>query len=190
MLSPPQIKKYWRRWSACSAANDWRGIVTGDGAKSEFHQLVWRQARALANADFRAVNADDLRHACHVVACGRAVSHRRLSNADFSRLLVWWGDERAVAGLLIDPEDLASLIAWQNPDLTDRDFLCAVIRRTAPFALIDSVARHNLAAVYSPPHWDQLDHAELIGLLRVLKKIQSKKFAEPNAETQTSLTTP
>lgn len=132
-MTPPQHKFYLRRWAAVVRANGWR-MVKGRLAEnavgressraaapaSPHHQAVFAAAEQLAALQHRALTADDLRHACHVVALGRDKSSKDFSNRDFDRLLVYWGDERTITGLLLEPLDLAADIHRANPDLKTR----------------------------------------------------------------------
>lgn len=125
-MNAAQHKLYIRRWTAVARCNRWqmrRGRLD-DGAvgpeRSEQHAAVWRAAKLLAEKDHRAVGAEHLRHACHIVAFGLQKSSKFLTNDQFSRLLILWGNEKekwkgALVGLLIDPEDLMGLQAWADP---------------------------------------------------------------------------
>jgi hypothetical protein len=126
MLSDPQDKKYWRRWAACCRCNNWKmvnGRLHPEACldDSEPHRKVAAAARQLAADKAVGISPEILRHACHIVALGRDKSHSKFTNKDFDAVLNYWGDERAIRGLLIVPEDLASEIHRSNPALKTRE---------------------------------------------------------------------
>jgi hypothetical protein len=126
VLTDFQDKKYWRRWAACCRANNWKmvkGRLHPEACldNSEPHRKVVAAARQLAAEQAVGLTPDHLRHACHIVALGRDKSHTKFSNKEFDAVLNYWGDERAIRGLLIVPEDLASEIHRSNPALKTRE---------------------------------------------------------------------
>lgn len=139
-MTEPQHHFYLRRWAAVVRANTWRMVKgrlapeavgraggasvpasRGSSVASPHHAAVFAAAEQLAAQHHRALTADDLRHGCHVVALGRDKSSKDFSNRDFDRLLVYWGDEKTITGLLLEPLDLGSEIHRSNPDLKSRE---------------------------------------------------------------------
>ena len=170
-MTAAQHSKYWRCWGNVSRFNHWtmvKGRLDGNAVKDAgtHHQAVWRVAESLAAKACRAVIADDLRHACHVLVCGRDVSHDSLSNGQFDRLLLLWGNERAnVPGLLIDPLHVASLVAWDNPDQARKASLIRSIKEAAADEYICQITQDVWGTIY----WEELDVSALLGLLRKIK---------------------
>ena len=170
-MSPSQTNKYWRRWSHVQTFNRWKWIknrLVEEAIKDAgpHHEAVWRLAGQLANQNCRAITANDLRHGCHVHAFGRDISHDDLSNPQFDRLLLLWGDERSTRGLLIDPLELSAQILWDNPEQAKRASLIKSINALADHEYICAITQDIWGTIW----WeDNLDNAALLGLLRKLK---------------------
>ena len=169
-MNEAQNKKYWRRWSSVVRANQWRWLAgrivdAAVGDVSEHHAAVWRIARELAAKAHRAPIADDLRHACHVHALGRDVSHTDFTNDQFSRLLVLWGDEKKLPGLLIVQDHIRSQMYWDNPEMQKKESLIFSIKALASDAYIEKIT----ASIWGTIYWEDLDVKALLGLLRKLK---------------------
>ena len=169
-MNDSQDKKYWRRWSAVVRANQWRWldgrlVDAARGDVSEDHAAVWRIARELAGAAHRAPIANDLRHACHIHAVGRDISHLKMTDPQFDRLLILWGDERDLLGLLVEPDDLNSVMAWIDPKEYQRKCTVKYIRQLAPEAVIISIAAR---AGYGD-NWESLTRDQLLALGRIIR---------------------
>jgi hypothetical protein len=170
MINAGQNSKYWRRWTRVCAANRWRwskGRLANDAVKDAglHHVAVWNFAGALADQNCRAVVADDLRHACHVHALGRDVSHTDFTNDQFSRVLLLLGDEKKLPGLLIVPDHVRSQMFWDNPEMQKKESLIFSIKAAANDAYIQRIT----ADVWGTIYWEDLDVKALLGLLRKLK---------------------
>ena len=169
-MTPSQNSKYWRRWGQVCRANNWRWIKGRlvEGARldlGDHHTAVWQIAQTIADQTCRAITADDLRHACHIHALGRDIGHSDLTNEQFSRLLLLWGDERHLRGLLIYPDDLTAQIHWHNPDRAKKDSLVRNIRSAAREEYISAITQDLYGTIY----WEDLDNKALLGLLRKIK---------------------
>lgn len=161
-LTQSQDKKYWRRWAACARANRWTMVSGRLNAlaildASEHHCRVVAAARQLAAAQAVGLTADHLRHACHLVAIGRDKSHAKFSNKDFDAVLNYWGDERAIRGLLIVPEDLASEIHRSNPALKTRERQLVFLNQDCLGAYIAK----ECDRMFGTKDWAALSDAEL-----------------------------
>lgn len=162
MLTDFQDKKYWRRWAACTRANNWKMVggrlhSAAVMDASEHHRSVVAAARQLAAEKAVGLSPEILRHACHIVALGRDKSHAKFSNKDFDAILNYWGDERAIRGLLIVPEDLASEIHRSNPALKTRE-------RQLVFLNEDCVGAYVAAEcgrMFDTKDWHSLSDADL-----------------------------
>jgi len=176
-LTPPAIlkmtdsqkAKYWRRWAACARANRWTMISSRLNAlaildASEHHCAVHAAALQLAAAEAKGLNAGHLRHGCHVVAIGRDKSHTKFSNKEFDALLNYWGDERAITGLLILPEDLAAAVHEAAPELKQRERLLIVLRRDFLEGYIVALCER----IHGRKDWEQLPGADLEVLHHIL----------------------
>ena len=169
-MNDGQNSKYWRRWAFVCRHNHCRwlkGRLADNAAKaaSHHHLAIWRLAETLSDQACRAVEADDLRHACHVYAFDRDVSHSAMTNAQFDRLLLLWGNERDVPGLLVDPDHVTAQIAWDNPNIARKNSLIRSIKEAADDEYICSITLD----VWGTEHWENLDMAALLGLLRKIK---------------------
>lgn len=170
-MTESQDKKYLRRWGAVLRANNWRMrdcrlLPEAVRGGSEHHTAVWRLAEKIAEQECRAVIPDDLRHACHIHACGRDLPHKRMNNDQFNRLLILWGDERDYPGLLIEPDHIASVMAWDNPAEARRQSQISYLRKLAPANVIAAVA---LDAHFGDD-WEGLQLKELQDLGFILRK--------------------
>ena len=168
-MNAGQNSKYWRRWAFVCRQNHWqwtKGRLGADAVKnaSQHHLAVWRLAESLACSACRAVVADDLRHACHVHAFGRDLSHSALTNEQFDRLLLLFGDERTIRGLLICPDVRAQML-WDNPDQAKKLSLIRSIKSLANDEYICAITKDVWGTIY----WEDLEAADLLGLLRKLK---------------------
>ena len=164
-MTPAQHQKYIRRWICVVRVNHWvmrKGRMVDNAVydASEWHGQVYRTASALAMAEARAIVPDDLRKACHVLAFGKAKSSKVLTNQEFDRLLILWGNERplkdgGMAGLLIDPEDIASIKAWIRPEKAQRESYVRLLNQhEAAACKISGNAFHT-------PHFENLPMDQL-----------------------------
>lgn len=179
-MTDEQNKKYWRRWAAICRLNHWRwskGRVADEAVidASQHHAQVWRIAQGLADQTCRAVTADDLRHACHIYALGKDVSHSSFTNDQFNRLLLLWGNEREIRGLLADPDDIRAQTYWDNPDLQKKESLVKAIRAAASDVYIQRIT----ADIWGTIYWEDLDAKTLLGLLRKLKGNAPARAGQP-----------
>lgn len=169
-MNAGQNSKYWRRWTFVCRHNNWcwiKGRLADNAVKdaSQHHTAVWMIARNIAQAGSRAPVANDLRHACHVLAFGRDISHDSLSNSQFDRLLLLWGNERECPGLLVNPENIAALVAWDNPDQARKISLIRAIKEAATDEYTCKITQDIWGTIY----WEDLGCSALLGLLRKIK---------------------
>ena len=169
-MNDNQNSKYWRCWGKVVRANQWRwikGRLVTEAVQDAgpHHQAVWRLAQTIADQGCRAIEAEDLRHACHVHALGQDMSHTGFNNDQFNRLLLLWGDERKIRGLLVYPDDIRAQTFWDNPDMQKKEGL---IRSILAAASDDYVSKIS-ADIWGTIYWQDLDSAALLGLLRKVK---------------------
>ena len=180
-MNDNQDKKYWRRWSAVVRANQWRWIegrlVPEAKSEGEQHAAVWNIANERAAKAHRAPIADDLRHACHIHALGRDVSHKKMTDQQFDRLLILWGNERDLGGLLVEP-DLNSLMAWTDPGEAQRKSTVEYILQLAPEAVIISIAKSK----FNASNWRFLTREQLLALGRIIRDRNSRPHAPREAD--------
>ena len=178
-MNTGQNSKYWRRWAAVCHHNNWRwikGRLSAEAVKDTgpHHTAVWVHAEQLANQACRAVTADDLRHACHVHAFGRDISHSSLTNRQFDRLLLLWGNEREMRGLL-NTDDIRAQVLWDHPDQAEKLSLVHAIKLAAAHEYICSITRD----VFGTEYWEDLDAKQLLGLLRKIKGNSPAQTGQP-----------
>ena len=169
-MNDSQNNKYWRCWAAVCRANRWRmvkGRLADDAvnADSSHHISICQIAGNLADQSCRAVTVDDLRHACHIHALGRDMSHSGLNNDQFNRLLLLWGDERKIRGLLVYSDDIRAQTFWDNPDMQKKEGLVRSILAAAGDDYVSKIS----ADIWGTIYWQDLDAAALLGLLRKVK---------------------
>jgi len=86
----------------------------------------------------------------------------------------------ALFRLLHEPGDLDCIMAWLNPEESDRKSLASFIRRLAPEATLTAIARNAFGTIF----WEDLDAQKLRWLLGQVKK-RAEKWrgrARPTAE--------
>ncbi|MFO1461235.1 MAG: hypothetical protein U1G08_17765 [Verrucomicrobiota bacterium] len=135
------------------------------------------EAIATSRAARRAgvVTAEDLRHGAHVVALGRDLSSKDLTNAQTDRVV-------ALFDLLADPDDLGARMRWDSPNEDAR-------RRLEWFAGNSGFSEAYVAAVcsskFSTRDWRQLNDAQLRQLVVTLK---NRARAKRNSHDKTAAT--
>ena len=165
-----QNRKYFRRWAEVVRCNDWsmiKGRLNPKASRtySEHHKAVWKLAETLAQAHHRAVTAEDLRHGCHLYAFGgKDCSHKDFTNAQFSRLLALWGDEKKQRGLLIEPDCLTSRNHWDDPTVGEVERLKAYISK-APEAYVRAISADR----FGTRLWEWLEPGQLRALVMTLR---------------------
>lgn len=136
-MNTAQTQLYWRAWAAVVRVHNWRG--TGEALAATYeacwispelnasvYQPIWNAASGLAyQKNRRSLTAEDLRHACHIVALNRNASSKHFTNADLDRVL-------ALLRLLADPNTLRNVEAWQNEEAGERCRLVYVIKQAPP----------------------------------------------------------
>jgi|SRR5580698_5569740 hypothetical protein len=176
-MTPAQHGLYIRRWITVVRANHWvmrkgRLVDNAIGAKaSEWHGAVWTAATQKARQEYCGVTAHHLRHACHWVAFGRWKSSKDLSNPEFNRLLVLFGNERpmnggGMKGLLVDPLDLASIQAWENPEESERASFVAWLRQTGHEAALIAISSN----AFGTRLWSELPMESLRYLAKQVRR--------------------
>lgn len=130
---------------------------------SELLPEIHAHARTLATAAGRAVKPDDLRHACHRAALGHDRSSKQLTNPETDRVV-------ALFRLIADPENLAYLTAWAEPEIAQRRRYVAACRHLAEDAYILAIARDKFGpGDFEPPFWEGLRLPHLAQLLLTLR---------------------
>lgn len=158
-MTEAQLKKFYMpQWAKCARANGWRMVnqrlacePTESQSRSPWHAEVWAEADKLARQEHRAVTADDLRHACNLVASlGRAESSWKLTSHQCQRVV-------NLFKLLRDPEDLNAIIAWENADLARHRAILATLERKG----IDSTLKAISSNAYGHDRWRTLNLQQL-----------------------------
>lgn len=164
MTSKQQRYFYFPAWNQAALAHGWtlvKGRLTGRRQESwahaepaELYQRVWEAAYNLARAAHRAVTPEDLRHACHVVALGKDKSSTDMDNQETDRVVTLFR-------ILADPDDLDAILAWTNPENSERKRYVASIRRRADFKYIDKLCRDKFSGIYITPFYEDLPMPQL-----------------------------
>lgn len=182
-MTKSQTQLYWRSWALVVAAHDWRmeaGRLVGQRQEiwqgcdlNALYQDVWECAEHLASHGQRSVAADDLRHACTVIATGHQVSSRHMTNEQFDRVL-------ALFRLLADPNNLNHMLAWENAEAGERRRQLHVITRNAPAAYVRAIARDKFGtSVLEDLNLKQLRELALTIRMRWKRKAEHQPPAAP-----------
>ena len=102
------------------------------------------------------ITAHDLRHRCHVIATGKAVSSKSATNAQLDRIFTLFK-------LLIDPDDLDAVLAWENPTQGQRKRMEHYIAKFNPH-YVDKLLKNKFRA----GHISELNEAQLKQLCTTL----------------------
>jgi len=166
-----QRRFYFPAWNAAVKAR-WvrdRGTMLPlpTAPANEFADQVMGIAEARARKRQAVVNAEDLRHACHVLALGKDLSSYDLTN---------WQTDRVVAlfELLVDPDNLGARMRWDSPDLDAvRRREWSIARVGFPEAYIASISLGK----FGTRAWKSLKAPQLRQLLVTLKGRASARKA-------------
>jgi hypothetical protein len=198
MLTPPQERLHWSTsrnargdlgWGAVVIANHWKGpggLVDMDGLelrkiRSEWHRQTIAFAGTLARQAGRSITAEDLRKGCYWLALGEPKSHKQFDNDDLDRVL-------NVFRLLVDPEDLAALLVWNDyqqggkPGERKRHIWFVKEGCRAPLAYVNAILDDQVE-FYKDRDFERFDLARLRALTRTLKN-RHAKFHRPTARPQ------
>lgn len=154
---------YFPAWNRAFAAR-WvrdRGTVLPrpEAPANALGDQVQAAADARAGRYRRNATADDLRHACHVIALGRDLSSHDLTNAQVDRVV-------ALFDLLADPDNLAARMRWDSPAEDARRRMEWSVRHSGfPEAYIRHVSRGK----FSTGDWESLADWQLRQLVMTLK---------------------
>jgi hypothetical protein len=157
-MTPSQKNLYFRVWGRCAHARGWntregreadRAFFAAAPEVAQLHEELWAVAVAAGMQAGRTVAADDLRHACHLVAIGQDKSSTKLANPELDRIL-------ALFRLLADPDDLEAMIAWQNDQAGEVKRLVWALRQ-APDAYVRAIASDK----FGTKQWETLGAEEL-----------------------------
>ena len=217
MTEAQQKRFYFPLWREVQNANNWhmiKGRLMPEGARVEtfgraeadrLYQAVWIAAEALALENHRAVTADDLRHACSVVALnppppplkGQGANHlihdfhlpsvqsaksvdspissKELTSKQLNRVA-------ALFRVLIDPDNLDYIIAWDHPEKADAASIVAQLKKLADEPYINKIATDRFRRLFTPPFWEDLPLSQLKQLLWTVKnRVQQDRPKTANA---------
>ena len=175
---------YWRRWAAVVAANGWRMFkgrlvcdATENQERSPLHAQVWHLADQAALQEARKVDAEALRHACHVVAAGQDFSASKLTPQLMDCLVPWWGNGRDQEGLLINPDCVASAKELADPKAGVRRRMDWRLKHSSPDAYRHAIRRDQ---DMDPGATDEtfLDHDE-VRRLTITMAQRTRRFTAP-----------
>jgi hypothetical protein len=178
MINDKQHRKfYFPHWHRAAKANNWvmsKGRLVskrpedfGASAVDQLQERVWETAEARALQHHRAVTADDLRHACHIVALGRDKSSQDFDNRDLDRVV-------ALFRLLERHDDVGAMLDWNDPQRQQRERLVWSIEHAAPEAYVTTIARDK----FKTTRWQDLDLQSLRQLAMTLRQ-RTKSWNKP-----------
>ncbi|ODU25014.1 MAG: hypothetical protein ABS95_01155 [Verrucomicrobia bacterium SCN 57-15] len=166
-MTPRQQKAlYFPAWRIAAANHGWtssrpvrvpRVAVFGGPEVNDLYQRIWTIAQEKAGP-LTAPNADHFRRACHVIAIGQDKSSCDLTNAELDRVL-------ALFKLLADPDDLAALMSWNNPDEERRKRILWWLKKECVESYVVEVCRQK----FQTANWEALSFKQLQQLHMTLK---------------------
>lgn len=116
-------------------------------------------AKQLSLQEYRAVTAEDLRHACTWVALeGKTTSSKHLNNKEVNRVVTLFR-------LLEDPDDLDAVMDWLHPENAERRSMVAFLRKCAPEATLVAIFRNCYGTIF----WEDGDYQQLRWLAKQVK---------------------
>lgn len=116
--------------------------------------------------------ADDLRKAGHLVAVGRPMSSKEMTNRQLDRVLVLWR-------LLTDPTDLHAVIAWQQSGRPDETRLRWCVEHCGfESAYIAALCRDR----FGTSRWETLDIHRLHQLVVTLEERRRARKSQVSAQ--------
>lgn len=195
MLSVDQISLRGRRWGRVTAANDWR-MVKGRLAcdrrlneqRSAEHAAIWDLADLRARTHHASIVVEDLWRATTALAFIQSAGYRgvrvsplvelersgrEMNQLQFGLLLRLIGDNRDVAGLLIDPNCLNSRLDWDHPINIEVSNAVVWIERHC----VQGYPGKLCSAIYGTSDWRSLAAKELLKLCRLLRDRPSSRLA-------------
>ena len=185
MTTKQQRFLYFPAWNRVTLAHNWtmsKGRLQGrrqetwaHAEPAELYQRVWEAAGNLARAGHRAITPEDLRHACHVVALGRDKSSTDMDNQETDRVVTLFR-------ILADPDDLDAILAWTNPENSERKRYVASIRQRADFKYIDKLCRDKFSGTYTTPFYEDLPMPQLKQLYLTIRARFPRHQAPPAGE--------
>lgn len=175
-MNEAQAKRlYFPAWNRAFAANWYHDRGTAVRRQGRFCQeLDQVEAVAAERARQRScrVTANELRHACHLVALGLDKSSLDLSNRELDQVL-------ALFRVLADPDDLSARIALDHPEKDARRRLEWAVRNCG---LPEAYVRTVCSSKFGTHNWRGLDDLPLRQLMVTLKcraKARREAVAEP-----------
>jgi len=163
-MTEAQAKRfYFPAWNRALKAR-WvrdRGTILrrADSPANELADQVESVAAARAARRQGMMTAEDLRHACHVVALGRDLSSKDLTNTQVDRVV-------ALFELLQDRDNLSAQMRWDSPAADARRRLEWAVEHSG---FPEAYVRHVASAKFSTAAWESLPDHQLRQLVMTLK---------------------
>lgn len=187
MTDAQKFKFYLPAWRRCAEANNWvmhgrpsrlqvdieaqfEEVRQGSpestlhGPKSPWPEPAQTEmlkvltfAKQLSLQEARAVNAEDLRHACGMVAV-ETPSSKHLNNKQVNRVVTLFR-------LLEDPDDLDAVMDWLHPENAEKRSMVSFLRKCAPEATLVHIFRNAYGTIF----WEDGDMQKLRWLAKQVK---------------------
>ena len=187
-MTPAQTQLYFRTWHAAARSHGWNTVAALEAALARHHAgevwespslnktltSIYQLAESSAHFADRAVTADDLRHACALVAGVRHSSCKAFTNSDLDKIL-------ALLRLLANPANLNNQLAAQNPGEAGerRRHIYLITQADAPYW--QRIARDKFGHAYL----DRLNLSQLRQLsLTIRNRVASRTKTEHHHEHQ------
>jgi len=177
-MTPEQRRRfYFPAWGKVASKYDWRmekrRLICDLGALQEAVNgwqeqtarevmlNVLRYAGHFARQNHRAIEPDDLRHACNFVAA-KVMSSDQLTGKQLQRVV-------CLFDVLAAPMNLRAIRRWENPEAQEREDLVAQIGKLANEAAIRAICRNSS---FDRANWRDLPTSGLTWLRRTLLQRQ------------------
>lgn len=188
-MTPDQLKRFYLPiWLETARRMDWRmqgGRLIADLDEQLLGSAAWPdharalvvkiivEAGSMALQQSRAVNADDLRKACNMMASGgRTASSKKFAQRDLNHF------DRLCA-VLKDPFDLTGTIAWLNPAEDNRKRTLVYLRKLANEGRLRAIALN----AWGTHDIETLTQAQLDSLTAEIKKNAWSKYPRKSRQS-------
>ena len=156
----PAWNRLWKTLKVLTLEQMEERFRSAHGPACELGLKVITVARQIANSQ---VTAEELRHACNVVATAGGsgspkASCKGMNHGEVQRVV-------ALFDLLAEPDSIKASMAWGDPDDASKRGLIAVIQKAAPEGLL----AHIFLNAFDSREWKSGTKQQLVWLLKQVK---------------------
>ena len=156
----PAWNRLWKTLKVLTLEQMEERFRSAHGPACELGLKVITVARQIANSQ---VTAEELRHACNVVATAGGsgspkASCKGMNHGEVQRVV-------SLFDLLAEPDSIKAVEAWLHPEVASARGLVKVIERAAPEGLL----RHIFMNAFDSSEWREGTRQQLVWLLKQVK---------------------